>query len=95
MSDHIVSVKLYVAIFLALMVLTGITVVVAFFDLGRMNDVVALTIAVTKATLVILLFMHVRYSTPLTWVVVAGGFFWLAVLIGLTMSDYVSRAWMA
>jgi cytochrome c oxidase subunit 4 len=95
MSDHIVSAKLYVAIFLALMALTGITVAVAFFDLGRMNDVVALTIAVTKATLVILFFMHVRYSTPLTWVVVASGFFWLAVLIGLTMSDYVSRSWMA
>jgi cytochrome c oxidase subunit 4 len=93
--DHIVSIRTYIAIFLALMVFTAITVAVAFVDLGLMNDVVALTVAVIKAVLVILFFMHVRYSRPLTWVVVASGFFWLIVLIGLTMSDYVSRGWMA
>lgn len=95
MSDHIVSIRVYLAIFLTLMVLTGVTVAVAFYDLGRWSDVVALTIAVTKATLVILYFMHVRYSTPLTWLVVLTGFFWLVVMIGLTMSDYASRGWMA
>jgi cytochrome c oxidase subunit 4 len=95
MSDHIVSIRIYIAIFLALMVLTAITVAVAFVDLGMMNNVVALTIAVVKATLVVLFFMHVRYSTPLTWVVVLSGFFWLVVMIGLTTSDYVSRLWMA
>jgi cytochrome c oxidase subunit 4 len=94
MSEHIVSIRIYIAIFLALMVLTAITVAVAFVDLGVMNNVMALTIAVIKATLVVLFFMHVRYSTPLTWVVVASGFFWLVVMIGLTMSDYVSRLWM-
>jgi cytochrome c oxidase subunit 4 len=95
MSEHIVSIRIYVAIFLALMTFTAITVAVAFVDLGVMNNVVALTIAVIKATLVVLFFMHVRYSTPLTWVVVLSGFFWLMVMIGLTMSDYVSRLWMA
>lgn len=95
MTEHIVSVRVYVAIFALLMVLTAITVAVAFRDLGPLNDVAALTIAMTKATLVILYFMHVRYSTPLTWLVVAGGFFWLVVLIGLTMSDYIARGWIA
>ena len=95
MSEHIVPIRTYITIFLALMVLTAITVAVAFVDLGMMNNVVALTIAVIKAVLVILFFMHVRYSTPLTWVVIITGFFWLTVLIGLTMSDYASRGWMA
>ncbi len=94
MSEHIVPIRIYLAIFFALMVLTAVTVSVAFIDLGVMNNVVALTIAVIKTTLVVLFFMHVRYSTPLTWVVVAAGFFWLVVMIGLTMSDYVSRLWM-
>lgn len=94
MSEHIVSIRIYIAIFLTLMVLTAVTVWVAFIDLGAMNNVVAMTIAVIKATLVILFFMHVRYSTPLTWVVIATGFFWLIVMIGLTMSDYLSRGWM-
>jgi cytochrome c oxidase subunit 4 len=92
--EHVVSIRIYIAIFLTLMVLTAVTVWVAFIDLGMMNNVAAMTIAVVKATLVILFFMHVRYSTPLTWVVVVAGFFWLIVFIGLTMSDYVSRGWM-
>ena len=95
MSDHIVSVRVYVTVFLALMMLTAVTVAVAFVDLGVMNDVVALTIAVLKAVMVVLFFMHVRYSTPLTWLVIVSGFFWLMVLIGLTMSDYISRGWMS
>jgi cytochrome c oxidase subunit 4 len=90
-SSHIVPVQLYVAIFLALMVLTAVTVAVAFADLGPLNNVVALTIAVTKATLVILYFMHVRYSSRLTWVVVSSGFFWLAVMIVFTLSDELTR----
>jgi cytochrome c oxidase subunit IV len=91
MSGHIVEKKLYYTIFAVLMVLTGITVWVAFIDLGFLSDVVALTIAVTKATLVVLYFMHVRYSTRLTWLVVASGFFWLFILFVFTMSDYLSR----
>jgi cytochrome c oxidase subunit 4 len=84
---------MYFAIFGALMVLTVLTVVAANIDLGseKLNTVVALAIAVTKAMLVILFFMHVRYSSRLTWVVVAGGFLWLVIMVGLTMSDYLSR----
>jgi cytochrome c oxidase subunit 4 len=93
MSEHIVSKKVYYVIFGALMVLTALTVWVANIDLGseKLNTVVALAIAVTKAMLVVLYFMHVRYSSRLTWVVVAGGFLWLLIMVGLTMSDYLSR----
>lgn len=93
-GGHVVPVGIYVTIFAVLLVLTAITVVVASIDLGALNTIVALTIAVGKALLVILYFMHVRYSPRLTWLVVAGGFFWLAVMILLTMSDVVSRGWL-
>lgn len=93
-SDHVVSVKLYLAIFATLMVLTALTVWVAFIDLGTMNTFVALAVAVTKATLVILFFMHVKYSSKLTWLVVVSGFFFLAIMLALTMSDIVSRGWL-
>ncbi len=93
MSEHIVSKKMYFTIFGALMVLTALTVFAANIDLGseKLNTIVALAIAVTKAMLVILFFMHVRYSSRLTWVVVAGGFLWLFIMVALTMSDYLSR----
>lgn len=94
MSQHVVSKKIYFAIFSVLMILTLITIEAAFINLGKLNTVVALTIAVCKATLVILYFMHVRYSSKLTWIVIASGFFWLVILIALTMSDYLSRAWL-
>jgi cytochrome c oxidase subunit 4 len=94
MSGHIVSKNLYYGIFAALIVLTGITVWVSGLDLGPLNTPVALLIAVTKATLVVLYFMHVRYSTRLTWVVVLSGVFWLGILFVLTMSDYLSRTWL-
>jgi len=95
MSEHIVSTKIYFAIFTALLVLTASTVAVASVDLGRLNTIVALTIAVTKAVLVILYFMHVRYSSRLTWVVVSAGFVWLGILIAFTMSDVLTRGWLA
>jgi cytochrome c oxidase subunit 4 len=91
MSEHIVSKTIYFAIFGALIVLTVLTYMVALIDLGRLNVVVALAVAVTKAMLVVLFFMHVRYSTRLTKVVVIAGFFWLALLIVLTMADYFTR----
>ena len=91
MSEHVSSPKLYFAIFAALIVLTGATVVVARLDLGAANDVVALTIAVVKALLVMIFFMHLRHSTRLTVLTAMAGFFWLAILILITMSDYVSR----
>lgn len=94
MSEHVVPVAVYYRIFAALLILTALTVAAAYPDFGRFNAVIALTIAVVKATLVILYFMHVRYSPRLTWVVVSGGFFWLVVLIGLTMSDILSRGWL-
>ncbi|HLL16965.1 MAG TPA: cytochrome C oxidase subunit IV family protein [Pyrinomonadaceae bacterium] len=96
MSEHIVSKKLYFVIFGALMVLTVLTVVAANYDLGseKINTVVALAIATTKAVLVVLYFMHVRYSSRLTWVVVAGGFLWLIIMVGLTMSDYLTRGFL-
>jgi len=93
MSSHVVSIKLYVAIFLALMVLTATTVAVAFVDLGAYNTVVALVIAVTKMLLVILFFMHVRHSSSLTKVVVLAGFFWLILLLFFTLSDFRTRGW--
>jgi cytochrome c oxidase subunit 4 len=93
-GDHVVSVTLYLAIFAALMVLTAITVAVAFVDLGALNTTVALAVAVVKATLVILFFMHVKYSSRLTWLVVASGFFFLLVMVAFTMSDFVSRGWL-
>ena len=93
--SHILPKKVYYAIFAILMVCTALTVWIAFIDLGPLNTVVALTIAVFKATLVILFFMHVKYSTRLTWVVVAGSFFWLGIMLVITMSDYLTRGWLS
>jgi cytochrome c oxidase subunit 4 len=93
-TGHVVSVKLYIGVFLALMVLTALTVAAAFVDLGLLNTFVALGIAVTKATLVILFFMHVKYSSRLTWLVVASGFVFLAIMLAFTMADIVSRGWL-
>jgi cytochrome c oxidase subunit 4 len=90
---HVLPLKTYYAIFASLIVLTGLTVWVATIDLGELNVIVALTIACIKALLVILFFMHVRYSSKLTWVFVAAGFFWFLILIAFTMADYQSRAW--
>ena len=90
-SEHVPSRKIYFAVFAALLALTFATVLVAKIDLGVMNDVVALGIAVTKALLVLLFFMHVRYSTRLTALTAIGGFLWLAILIGITLTDYAGR----
>src|SRR4029077_108316 len=92
-SVHVVPLRIYFIIFASLMILTAITVAVAYYDLGPLNTIVALSIAVTKATLVILYFMHVRYSPSLTKLVVAGSFLWLFIMLSITMSDYVSRGW--
>jgi len=91
-SESIVSVRAYVLVFIGLLVLTGITTAVAFVDLGAgWNTALALAIAVMKALLVILFFMHVLYSRPLTWVFVGAGFFWLVILFVLTLADYFTR----
>lgn len=92
MSEHIVPVKVYVSIFLALMVGTAITVLAAFRDFpGALNVIVAMTIAVVKATLVVLYFMHVRYSARLIWVIIASALFWMGILFALTFTDYLTR----
>ena len=93
MSGHVSPLKVYLGIFLALMVLTAVTIAVAYVDLGQFNKLVALGIASFKATLVVLYFMHVKYASRLTKLVVVSGFFFLAILLGLTMSDYSSRTW--
>jgi len=87
------TVGLYLVIIGTLMALTCATWAIAFQDLGIWNPVVALTIAVTKAVLVILFFMHVRYSSKLTMVTVGAGFFWLLILLTLSLLDYISRNW--
>jgi cytochrome c oxidase subunit 4 len=91
MSNHVTSVKTYLAVFFTLMVLTAATVLVARQDFGVLNDVIALGVAVTKALLVILFFMHVRYSTRMTAITAISGFVWLAILIVLTLNDYLTR----
>jgi cytochrome c oxidase subunit 4 len=93
-TGHVAPKSLYYTIFAALMIGTILTVVVAFYDLGYLNNVVMLAIACAKALLVVLFFMHVRWSTRLTWVVAGSGFFWLLILFSITMSDYLSRGWM-
>ena len=93
MSEHIVPRSIYFGVFGALLVGTALTVIAANIDFGRMNDLIAMTIAVTKMTLVLLYFMHVRYSSRLIWVIVAAMFFWLVIMISLTLFDYSSRDW--
>ena len=93
MTGHILPTRIYYTIFSILMLCTFLTVWIAFFDLGPLNTIAALAIAVFKAVLVVLFFMHVKYSTRLTWVVVAGSVFWFGILIVLTLSDYLTRGW--
>src|SRR6266851_10268771 len=95
MSEHIVQLKVYVAIFLALLAGTALTVWAGLHDFpGQLNVIIALTIAVIKATLVVLYFMHVRYSPRLIWVVFTSALFWLGILFALTFSDYWTRGWL-
>jgi cytochrome c oxidase subunit 4 len=93
MSEHILPKRVYYTIFAILMLCTYLTVQIAFFDLGPFNAVAALGIAVLKAVLVVLFFMHVKYSSRLTWAVVIGSVFWFGILLVLTLSDYLTRAW--
>jgi len=98
MTHPTVSLRLYVGIFAALIGLTGLTVAVAFFDLGGgrlhyVNAIAAITIAIAKALLVVLYFMHVRYSSRLIWIFVGAGVFWLLILFVLTLADFLSRGW--
>ena len=95
MSEHVITpVKTYVATFVALLILTFITYLVATQDFGWLNTPIALAVAFTKASLVVIYFMGLRYNTSLTKTVAIGGFFWLIILFGITMSDYLTRGWM-
>ena len=91
MSEHIVSPKIYAVIFTTLMVGTGLTVWAAYQNFGAFNIVIALGIATFKATLVVLYFMHARYSPKRTQLVVVCAVFWLAIMLALTLSDYSTR----
>ena len=94
MSEHAHSRTFAVALGIGLLVLTAVTVKAAFIDLGPWNPVVALVIATIKATLVVLYFMHVKgASEKLTAAVVVSGFFFLGILLALSMADYLTRSW--
>ena len=94
MHEHTTSVKTYTLVFVALLALTFLTTFVASIDMGPLNVVVALVIAVVKMLLVALFFMHLRHSAILTRLVVGGGLLWLAILLVLSMADFVSRNWL-
>lgn len=94
MSEHLVSKKIYFMVFFALMVGTALTVIAANIDMGIYNPIVALAIATTKAILVVLFFMHVKYSSRLTKLTVFCGVFFLFIMLTLTLSDYLSRPWL-
>ncbi|MBZ5627250.1 MAG: cytochrome C oxidase subunit IV family protein [Acidobacteriia bacterium] len=95
MAEHVVSRKTYIVVWIALMALMVLTAGLSRIDLGEWSTVVAMAIAVIKALLVILFFMHVRYEDQkITWVVVIAGFFWLGILLALSMTDYLSRGYL-
>jgi cytochrome c oxidase subunit 4 len=93
MAQHvIIPQRIYFLVFVTLLLLTLVTVDVAFYDAGWLNLYIALTIATCKALLVVLYFMHVRYSPRLTWLFVGAGIFWLVIMLALTLSDYLTRS---
>jgi cytochrome c oxidase subunit 4 len=94
MHEHIDSVKTYAIVFIALLLLTLATSEVATIDLGALNVVMALAIAVVKMLLVALFFMHLRHSSILSKLVVGSGLLWLAILLILSLGDFVTRAWL-
>ena len=91
--EHIVPPRIYIIVGTILLILTGLTVAASYAEMGIFNPVVAILIAVIKATIVVLFFMHVKYSSKLTKLTVAGGVFTFLVLISLTLADYFTRAW--
>jgi cytochrome c oxidase subunit 4 len=93
MSGHVIPKKTYFLVFGSLLVLTALTTSMAYVDLGPWNTVVALVIACCKATLVLLFFMHLRWSTQLNRVVLLSALLWLVILIGITSIDFLSRTW--
>lgn len=92
-EHHIVTPKTYSIVFVILLTFTGITVAAAFVNLGILNPIIALAIACTKAVIVILFFMHIFFQSKLIKMTVGAGFFTFLILITMTLSDYISRAW--
>ncbi len=92
-EQHIVGPKIYLSVFVVLLILTATTTGVAFIDLGTYNAVIALFIACLKASLVVLFFMHIHYSSRMLKMTVAAALFCFSLLMILTMTDYISRAW--
>ena len=92
-QHHVVPLRIYYGIFAILLILTGVTVAVAYMDLGRLNTVAALAIACFKALMVVLYFMHVKYSTRLIKLTVVAGLYWMGIIFALTLSDYLTRVW--
>jgi cytochrome c oxidase subunit 4 len=91
--QHVIASSVYVGIWAILMVLTAVTVFASYIEMGDFNIVVALVIATIKATLVVLFFMHLYYSSKLTKVTVVAAIFFLFLLLGLSMTDYLTRGW--
>jgi cytochrome c oxidase subunit IV len=91
MSNHVLPKKTYYSVAGALMVLLALTVGAAEVDLGEFNVIVALGIALAKALLVVLYFMHVKYNRKLIWVFASGGVLWLLIMVIITMGDYFAR----
>ena len=94
MTEHIVPKKTYILVWMSLLILLAVTVAVSYIPLGWMNAAVVVGIAVTKAVIIIMFFMHVRYGARLIWVLAGAGFFWLCILFALTLSDYLTRIYM-
>lgn len=91
MTHHIVPVKVYLSVFVALMILMAATIGFAYLDLGLFNNLIAMGIAIAKTLLIILFFMHLRYSSRLTGIFAAVGFLFLVILVAFTLSDYLTR----
>lgn len=94
-EHHSPSLRAYFLTFAALVVLLGAAILAAYAPLGRLHLSVTLTIAATKALLIMLIFMHLRFSNRLTWAFASGAFLWLGIMIALTFSDYLTRDWLA
>lgn len=95
MAEHVVSRKTYIVVWVALMALMILTAGLSRLNLGEWSTLIALAIAVIKALLVILFFMHVRYENQkMAWIVVIAGFFWLGILMALSMTDYLTRGYL-
>ncbi len=94
MSEHIVPVRVYLKVWLALLILLGATIGLAYVPLGHMHIVMAIAIAFAKAILIVLFFMHVKYKAKIIWVYVTAGLFWLGIMFTLALGDYLTRSWL-